>query len=110
MKNLPKVIKNVKSFILDEDAKVIDSSFSKVAIFTGFLAVNFIVNIEDVNSGLFRKHQDNYFHNNVINAFENGDTNIHAGNNPKNYSISSIEPKTVETMHMNHYKHQNGKV
>jgi len=108
-KKLPVVKKGIKNFILDEDAKVIDSTFSKIAITTGFLAANFLINLEDGNAGLFRKHKDNYYHNNNLNAPANYGTDIHGGNNYRSAETSNISNKTVETMHANHYNHQNGK-
>jgi len=108
-KKLPVVKKGIKSFILDEDAKVIDSTFSKIAITTGFLAANFLINLEDSNAGFFRKHVDNYIHNNSLNAPCDSGTGIHGGNNPTDIVVNNVSNETVETMHANHYNHQNGK-
>lgn len=108
-KKLPSVKKSVRNFILDEDAKVIDNSFSKVAITAGFLAVNFFINLEDGNAGFFKKHTNEFTHGNNINAPENYDTGIHAGNNPTVRGINEITGKSVETVHSNHYNHQDGK-
>lgn len=105
VKKLPQVKKGLKEFILDEDAKVIDKTASKIAITTAFFGASFLVNVEDV-SAYGSDHSDHNDHQNNVNAPSNYGTGIHAGTNPLKADHNAIPGKAVETYHSNHYNHQ----
>ena len=101
-KELPQPKKNLKSFILEEDAKVMDKTATKVAITASFLAINALANTEDANA---KGHKNHSNHNNNVNAPNNAGTGIHAGTNPTEVEVNNIPKKSVETWHGNHYNH-----
>ena len=102
---LPQLKKSLKSFILDEDAKVIDKSVVKIALTTSFIAINLLTNMEDGNAGWGDKHANHSNHGNAINAPYNYETGLHGGNNPEEVINNDIEAKSIETVHNNHYNH-----
>lgn len=103
VKKLPQVKKGLKEFILDEDAKVIDKTATKISIMATFLAINFLGNTDDANA---KGHSNHSNHQNILNAPENAGTGIHGGTNPVEVGVNQIPAKSVETMHANHYNHQ----
>lgn len=103
VKKLPQVKKGLKEFILDEDAKVIDRTATKIAVTSAFIAVSISLNSEDANA---KGHSDHSDHSNNLNAPNNFGTGIHGGTNPTTATINEISDKSVETMHSNHYNHQ----
>lgn len=104
-KDLPKIKRGLKEFILDEDAKVIDKTASKIAITISFMAINFIANSHDANA---KNHKNHANHHNDVNADDYmPDYKYHAGVNPTQQTLDSITPKSVATIHGNHYNHQN---
>ncbi len=103
-KELPKIKKSLKSFFTDEDAKIKDTTATKIALTSTFIAANILVNIENVNAcSFFEKHNNHSNHTNYLNAPENAQTNIHAGENPLLDIYKELAEKTVETIHANHY-------
>lgn len=103
-KQLPKIKKSLKTFILEEDAKVIDKSAIKVATFVTFLGLNFASHLEEANAGLFSKHTDHNDHANMLNTDSSG---LHNGINPNEENIQDLEKKAITTAHGNHYNHSN---
>jgi len=67
---LPQLKKSLKSFILEEDAKIIDKNATKIAITTSFLALNLMGNIDDVSAWGHSSHNN---HNNHL--FQPSDLN-----------------------------------
>jgi len=63
MKKLPKAQKNMKNFILGEDAKIIDKTITKIALTTSFMAIGLTNNILDVNAGGHSNHSN---HSNYV--------------------------------------------
>ena len=101
-RELPKPSRSLKSFVLDEDAKVIDRTATKVAITASFIAINLLANADDANAKGHKNHSD---HQNNVNAPNNFGTGIHGGNNPTEFVVNNITDKAVETWHSNHYNH-----
>jgi hypothetical protein len=106
-KELPKPKKSLKSFILEEDAKVMDKTATKLAITASFLAINFLAHADDANA---KGHKNHSNHQNNVNAPNNYDTGIHAGNNPTTEPANEevLPAKSIETWHANHYNHTDG--
>ncbi|MDA3855897.1 MAG: hypothetical protein PF569_06545 [Candidatus Woesearchaeota archaeon] len=102
-KQLPQVKKSLKTFILDDDAKVIDKAATKIALTSSFMAITIIANSNDAHAG----HSNHTNHANNLNAPENFGTDYHGGNNPLDAVLNGIEEKGVDTLHSNHYNHQN---
>lgn len=99
---LPQSKKSLKSFILDDDANVIDKAATKIALTSSFMALTIIANSNDAHAG----HKDHDDHNNNLNAPENFGTGYHGGNNPLDAVVNGIQPKGVDTLHSNHFNHQ----
>lgn len=91
-KELPKIKKSLKSFIIEEDAKVIDKTATKIAITISFASVGFLANVDDINA---KGHGSHTNHKNELSSVDFKDT-------PEEVEIS-------ETTHANHYNHSNGK-
>ena len=92
-KELPKIKKSLKSFIIEEDAKVIDKTATKIAIMASFASVSFLANVDDVNA---KGHGS---HTNHQNDLETGDfVKIQKGD-----EIIDVS----EALHANHYNHSN---
>lgn len=102
-KELPKAKKSLKTFILDEDAKIIDKTATKIAITASFMAISMMANAQDANA---KGHSNHSNHQNMLNAPNNYGTGIHGGNNPLDVETNQITEKNVETYHNNHYNHQ----
>jgi len=114
-KTLPKIKKSLKSFILEEDAKVIDKTTTKIALTASFLAISTILNSDDANAKGHHNHSD---HTNVI-AHEDNGAGENLGNDLDETKITTITaadktvnievpPKQVTSAHGNHYNHANG--
>jgi hypothetical protein len=105
----PKIKKNLKNFILEEDGKVIDSVASKVALSAFFGAATFLLNLDEANAKGHHNHNDHSNHY----RFEGNDRD--AGNdlnetitkNIKGHNINYPE-KTSSAIHANHFNHSNG--
>ena len=112
VKKLPKFKKSLKSFILDEDAKVIDKTAVKIAITVSFLGVHFLTNIEDANAG--SSHANYNEHNNHLKTVEDGlnnptDNEVVNQFNIKGYTLKAdITGKSAGSVHGNHYNHTDG--
>jgi hypothetical protein len=103
----------LKSFILDEEAQIMDKTATKVALTASFFAASFAFNIEDANAkghANYTTHSNNFFH-------EGRDAKL--GNNQnesitRTYSMEGrtlkveVDGKQVATAHGNHYNHVNG--
>lgn len=120
---LPKPKKSLKSFILEEDAKVIDKAMTKITLTTSFIAMSMAFNSDDVNA---KGHHNHSNHKNYI--FHEGDYQqtsgsvIHDdnfgndGSEPYSRTFSDsgttvnieVNPKEVVSTHANHYNHANG--
>ncbi len=132
MKKLPKPEKNLKSFILGEDAKIIDKTVVKVALTASLIAFAFVDSFQDVNAGGGHSNHDN--HTNHLAIDEKNNSNFLSGvkeqgatvhknpnfgnDNTTNYKTElnvegktlkiDVDPKTVQTNHGNHFNHSNG--
>lgn len=91
-KELPKIKKSLKTFILEEDAKVIDKTASKIAIFTTFLSINFLTSVDDVNA---KGHGSHANHANALMSSEG-------------YLESEDGEPFANAVHGNHFNHNNG--
>ncbi len=124
MKKLPEIKKSLKSFILEEDAKVIDKTALKVALTASFLAINFAINSDDANA---KGHSNHTNHNNNIAQHSLTGTSTGCGvsynkelSNENDNAITKIfycqgqsmdvtvPEKAVATAHGNHYNHIDG--
>lgn len=126
-RELPKIKKTLKSFILDEDAKVINKTSSKVALTISFLAFNFLTNIDNAHA---QGHGDHSNHENHI--FKEGNEGVVSGSDPMIHekanllnldnksvavnlqvqgygpSAQEIPTKSITSAHGNHYNHADG--
>lgn len=131
-KPLPKIKKTVKSFILEEDAKLMDKSASKIALSAAFLSSMTLFNVEVGNAGLF-SHSDHSDHSNALTTptpyspfkelihlesedsdqtieYRTGDMTftMNSGMDPETETKNIILPaKSVTAIHSNHYDHSN---
>ena len=103
---LPQIKKSLKTFILEEDAKIIDKSAVKVTMIMAFMAANIAYNMHSGNA-FFSKHEDHADHQNNLNTANPLGTNLHRGTNPTYADVNSIPEKSVLTAHGNHYNHVN---
>lgn len=119
-KELPKIKKSLKSFILEEDAKIIDKSGSKIAIAAAMIASG-ALSVQDANAGWFSKHYNHTNHaNHVLDHVSNPEL-LNTGNVTKTETISlsikcggeggadkaqsttiDVPPKSVSSAHANH--------
>ena len=113
---------------MDEDAKVINKTTSKIALTTSFLAFNLLTNIDDVSAKGHHNHSD---HNNHVfkegingNTYnDQGGTTVHEKSALLNldgedkqvidsivgYPVNIESPaKSISSAHGNHYNHSNG--
>jgi len=113
-KRLPQIKKNIKAFILEEDAKVIDKTAIKITLALTFAAFNFVIHAEDANA---KGHYNHSNHNNHV--FDKTSDPLIQNNNEvdtttRTYSIDKesiqieVPPKSISAAHGNHYNHQNG--
>ncbi len=93
-KELPKVKKSLKTFIIEEDAKVIDKTATKIAIMSSFASISFLANVDDVNA---KGHGSHTNHKNDLNSVDFKLEEDTAGN----------DVEISEASHANHYNHQN---
>lgn len=104
-KQLPQPKKTLKSFILEDDAKITDKTAAKITITTAFLAINIAAASQDANA---KGHSNHNSHQNNLNVDNDYGTGYHVGNNPTEVDINSIGDKTVLSAHGNHYNHSDG--
>ena len=119
-KALPKPKKTLKTFILENDAKIVDKTSAKIVITTSFITINMIANSSDANA---QGHKNSTTHGNNLNTIHDfGETQYHVGNNfhelgdtdvtdndgSEINTITEIPPKTLQTVHANHYNHKDG--
>ncbi|NQZ85693.1 MAG: hypothetical protein HRU03_08295 [Nanoarchaeales archaeon] len=91
-KELPKIKKSLKSFIIEEDAKVIDKTATKIALSIS-LSLVFLDSIDDVNA---KGHGSHLNHQNIL---DSGDfKQVRSGE-------ETIE--VTEVTHSNHYTREN---
>ena len=90
-KELPKVKKSLKSFIVEEDAKVIDKTATKIAIMSTFTSIGFLANVDDVNA---KGHGSHTNHKNELESID--------------FKDAEDDVEVSEASHVNHYNHQNG--
>ena len=122
---LPKIKKNIKSFILEEDGKVIDKSAAKVAISVSLISAGVIIHTEDVNAQ-GSSHTDEMQHRNHL--FEPGEYNFDNGGRHGSEKLLNLNEeeddvtlsgsgvsenvilpaKSFTSAHGNHYIHANG--
>lgn len=119
-KALPKAKKSIKSFILDEDAKVIDKTATKIALTASFLALNFAINTDDANAkghANHTNHSNHVYHQGPEEYPDPGDRRL--GNEQNNevsvtytvqgYSMTvDVPAKSAASAHGNHYNHVDG--
>lgn len=101
-KQLPQPKKSLKSFILEDDAKITDKTAAKITITTAFLAINIAAASQDANA---KGHSNHSNHSNNLNVDSDYGTGYHIGNNPTETDINSIQDKAVLSAHGNHYNH-----
>ena len=89
-KELPKIKKSLKTFIMEDDAKVIDKTATKIAIMSSFTSLGFLANVDDVNA---KGHGSHTNHKNELNSIDFKDEG---------------DVEVSEASHANHYNHQNG--
>lgn len=117
---LPKPKKTLKSFILEEDAKIIDKTAIKIAAGLSFIAIG-ISQIDDAAAGGSKPSHNNHT-NHGNNIYHEGDYTQNAGGatqdeelgNDENEIVTKsyaggmeINPKEVASSHSNHYNHEN---
>ncbi|MCA9496956.1 MAG: hypothetical protein KC589_08470 [Nanoarchaeota archaeon] len=125
-KRLPIIKKSIKSFILGEEAKIIDKSVTKIAITSSFLAINLVGNFDDANA---QGHKNHTNHNNYIgreddsplesetaggvDGITQSDNLGNDDNETKNVPMAAagksfnieVLGKSVKSVHGNHYNH-----
>lgn len=104
-KQLPLPKKSLKSFILENDAKITDKTAAKITITTAFLAINIAAASQDANA---KGHSNHNSHANNLNVDNDYGTGYHVGNNPTEVNVNSIQDKSVLSAHGNHYNHSDG--
>lgn len=106
-KNLPQPKKTLKTFILENDAKITDKTAAKITITTAFIAINIAALSHDANA---KGHSNHNSHQNRLNVEYDYGTGYHVGNNfyETEYSPTGIPSKSVQSAHGNHYNHSNG--
>ena len=104
-KQLPQPKKSLKTFILEDDAKITDKTAAKITITTAFLAINIAAASQDANA---KGHSNHSNHSNNLNVDSDYGTGYHIGNNPTDSDINSIQDKSVLSAHGNHYNHSDG--
>lgn len=129
-KELPKIKKSIKSFILDEDAKIIDKTASKIAITLSFLSISTLVSVDDVNAqghGSHTNHENHLFVADNESDSSNTGVEIHIypdlnnqGSEDNEFTISAdigssvksadmdVVDKSMTSAHGNHYNHGSG--
>ena len=100
-KSLPKVKKSLKSFILEEDAKVMDKSMVKIAAVASFAGAMILDSMGNAYG------YDEYCHHNELNVDSSNAGNIHNGINPTDNGIQGLTKNTITTVHGNHFNHGN---
>lgn len=108
MKNkLPQPQKTLKTFILENDAKITDKTAAKIAVTTAFLAINIAALTHDANA---KGHSNHNSHQNKLNVEYDYGTGYHVGNNfyENIYPLTDIPGKAVQSAHGNHYNHSDG--
>ena len=90
-KELPKIKKSLKSFIVEEDAKVIDKTATKIAIMSSFASVGFLANVDDVNA---KGHGSHTNHKNDLTSIDFQDDDDFG--------------EITEATHANHYNRTDG--
>lgn len=114
-KKLPQIKKDIKSFILNEDAKVINKAMTKITISTLAIGIGMAFGTQNVSAG----HADHI--NRVFSVKDNmlnlGDTQtpknqieLFGGDHRVSYSqkinIGEISPKSLRVIHVNHHNYQ----
>ncbi len=118
---LPKPKKTLKSFILEEDAKIIDKT--AISIAAGLTLVAFgLSEIDDANAGGGSKPSHNNHTNHANDTYHEGDYTQNAGGATQDEQLGNdgdevvtksyaggmeINPKEVASSHSNHYNHEN---
>jgi len=120
-KELPKVKKSLKSFILNEDAKVIDKTTIKIALVASVIAFHSFDQIEIVNAGM--RHSNSILTPSEVderiscgkrcNIYNIKDLNNQKSDsidvlNPTNNKMMELQGKSVASSHANHYNHHKG--
>jgi len=90
-KQLPQIKKSLKSFIIGEDAKVIDKTTTKIALLVTFSSLSFMSNISDVNA---KGHGSHARHKNDLDI--------------EDFKIDEENEFFSESIHANHYNHKDG--
>lgn len=95
-KELPKPKKTLKSFILEEDAKIMDETATKIALTLSFLSITTVLNAEDAHA---QGHSSHSSHENHI--YKQEDYDLDTG-----YTglLSNIRPME----HLREYLQNNG--
>lgn len=122
IKQLPQPKKTLKSFILEEDAKIIDKTAIQIALGLTLAAIG-LSQIDDANAGgggSVPSHSNHTNHANQI--FHEGDYTQNVGGATQDESLGNdgneivtkpyaggveVAPKQVASAHSNHYNHAN---
>lgn len=121
-KKLPQIKKDFMSFLSEEDAKVIDKAASKIAIVGSIAALNFLINVDEVNA---KGHKNHSNHTNSVLHKDNEPRLLNLEEEAKKETLSiqserqcgatktfsetiTIPPKSTASVHGNHYNHCNG--
>lgn len=113
-KKLPQIRKDLKNFILDEDAKVINKSATKIAITVTAFALSFSIGLKNVMAGGHTDHINKVLtsEDGLINFGENEikrDINVYKYNGERTFNdAATIPPKSAKVVHANHYNHTGG--
>lgn len=94
-KELPKIKKSLKSFIIEEDAKVMDKTATKVALAVTFASLTFLDSVDDVNA---KGHSNHYHKNNLLTE----DFKTVQDQSGEDFEVTKVT-------HTNGYTHQNSK-
>lgn len=130
-KRLPEIKKKISEFILEEDAKIVDKTASKIALTSSFFAISALTQVNDANAqghGNHTNHANNIAHasdhkgtydlpsDRTENIAVKDDDLSNEGSEVYETSISTadrtvdieVESKSLKTVHGNHYNHSDG--
>jgi hypothetical protein len=114
-KELPKVRKSFKSFLKEEDAKLIDKSMSKVALTLTFASISALFTLSDVHAK-GASHTNSTSHGNALSSLGTESDMVNNAENVTTKTLPSatggtfsedLPSKSVTSVHSNHYNHNN---
>lgn len=97
-KKLPKPKKSLKSFISEEDAKIVDKTSAKISIIASFLSFNFLAGVDETNAfghGSHDNHVNNIAHPDDIDIREGFSVSSSTDDDGFTTDIYNVENKII---------------